>query len=214
MDKKTFQKILNILEKRYDYWEKKKDDPFRVLIRTVLSQRTKDEVTDKAAERLFSKADTPDKLLSLSVREIENLIKPVGFYKVKARRIKEISKILIEKYNGKVPISRDEMLLLPGVGKKTVDCVLAFSFNKPMIAVDVHVAIISRRLGITNSNDYDQIQEDLFKITPKNKRKLVNFLLVEFGKEICRTQKPKCEICPVREWCKYYKGLNKKISMN
>ncbi|MCD6381583.1 MAG: endonuclease III [Candidatus Aenigmarchaeota archaeon] len=206
--------MLNILEKRYDYWEKKKDDPFRVLIRTVLSQRTKDEVTDKAAERLFSKADTPDKLLSLSVREIENLIKPVGFYKVKARRIKEISKILIEKYNGKVPISRDEMLLLPGVGKKTVDCVLAFSFDKPMIAVDVHVAIISRRLGITNSNDYDQIQEDLFKITPKNKRKLVNFLLVEFGKEICRTQKPKCEICPVREWCKYYKGLNKKISMN
>ncbi len=205
MKKETFKKIIRILKRRYPNFKDKIGDPFKVLIRTLISQRTKDEITDEASRRLFSVAKSPRVMMKLPVEEIERLIKPAGFYRVKARRIKKISSILVKKYSGKVPRSREEILKLPGIGKKTADCVLAFSYGEQTIPVDVHVAVISRRLGITKGEDYDEIQKDLLKITPKKERKYVNYLLVEFGKEICRTVKPRCDVCPIRKWCKFYK---------
>lgn len=209
MNRKTFEKIIKILQQRYKDWYFEKENPFEVLITTILSQRTKDEITEKAAERLLSVVKTPKDFLKLSTKQIERLIKPVGFYRVKAKRLKEVVRILVNKYGGKVPKTKKELLTLPGVGNKTADCVLSFAYGEQTIPVDVHVAVITKRLGITDSNDYEKIQYDLFKVTPKNKRKFVNYLLVEFGKEICRTQRPRCEICPIKRFCHFYKLLNR-----
>ena len=197
---KRIERIIKILEKRYNtenFWK----EPFKLLISTILSQRTKDEVTYKAAERLLKVANKPEKILKLSERQIEKLIYPVGFYKQKAKRIKKVCKILLEKYKGKVPNKRKELLKLPGVGSKTADVVLAYGFNKPVIAVDTHVAIISRRLGLTKNFDPEKIREDLHRVIPKKYRKIINLLFVNFGKDICRTVKPRCEVCPIQKLC-------------
>lgn len=195
------QKIIKILNEKYKIkpW---KEEPFKLLIGTILSQRTKDEKTSQAWKKLFSKAETPEKILKLSEKEIESLIKEVGFYRQKARRIKQVSKIILEKYKGKVPSSREELMNLPGVGPKTADVVLSYSFEKPVIAVDTHVATISKRLGWTKSDNPEKIREDLHRIIPKKYRLLINSLFVEFGKEICKA-KPKCYKCPILKFCKY-----------
>ena len=200
---KNIKKIIKILQKKYrvKVWN---ENPFKILITTILSQRTKDEITRLASKKLFSNANSSKKILNLSQKEIENLIKPVGFYKQKAKRIKEISKILLRKYKGKVPASREKLLELPGVGGKTADVVLCYAFGKEVIPVDTHVAIISRRLGLTKAKDPEKIREDLHKIVPKRFRRIFNLLLVEFGKDICQTRKPRCNICPISKYCKYY----------
>lgn len=200
---KNIEKIIEILQERYriKIW---RENPFKVLIATVLSQRTKDEVTRTASKKLFSIASSPKRILKLSEREIESLIKPVGFYKQKAKRIKEISRILLEKYKGKVPASREKLLELPGVGGKTADVVLCYAFGKDVIPVDTHVATISRRLGLTKAKEPEKIREDLHRIVPKKFRRIFNLLLVEFGKDVCQTRKPKCEACPISKYCKFY----------
>jgi endonuclease-3 len=200
------EKIISILNKKYKIkpW---RDNPFKVLISCILSQRTKDEVTREASEKLFKFANTPEKILKLNERKIESLIYPVGFYRQKAKRIKKVCKILIEKYNGKVPNSREELLKLPGVGFKTADVVLSYGYGKPVIAIDTHVFQVARRLGLTKSNDPEKIRENLHKIIPKKFRLIVNLLFVEFGKEICRTIRPKCEICPIKKLCEYHKSV-------
>ncbi|MEM5882997.1 MAG: endonuclease III [Candidatus Aenigmatarchaeota archaeon] len=199
------ERIIKILNKKYKVkpWKEK---PFKLLIGTILSQRTRDEKTSQAWKRLFLKANTPEKILNLSEKEIQNLIKDVGFYRQKAKRIKKISQIILEEYKGKVPSSREELLKLPGVGPKTADVVLSYSFGKPVIAVDTHVATISKRLGWTKSDKPERIREDLHKIVPKKYRLIINNLFVEFGKEICRA-KPKCYVCPIIKFCKFSKKI-------
>jgi len=194
------EKIVQTLQKRYKIrlWKRK---PFRVLISCILSQRTKDEITRDASKRLFKIADSPEKILKLSERKIAELIKPVGFYNQKAKRIKEVVKIILEKYGGRVPSSREELMKLPGVGGKTADVVLCYGFGKEVIPVDTHVATISRRLGLTKSKDPEKIRKDLHRIMPKRYRRIFNLLMVEFGKEVCRTRKPKCRICPIKDYC-------------
>ncbi|MCS7105727.1 MAG: endonuclease III [Candidatus Aenigmarchaeota archaeon] len=198
---KNVVKIIKLLNEKYKIkvW---REEPFKLLIGTILSQRTRDEKTSQAWQKLFSKANTPEKILKLSEKEIEKLIKEVGFYRQKARRIKQVSKIILEKYKGKVPRSREELMNLPGVGPKTADIVLSYSFGKPVIAVDTHVATISKRLGWTKNDEPEKIREDLHKIIPKKYRLLINSLFVEFGKDICRS-KPKCYNCPILKFCKY-----------
>ena len=204
MQTKTIVKIIKQLNKLYhiEIW---KEDPFKVLISCILSQRTKDEITREASRKLFRVADTPNKLLKLSEKKIANLIYPVGFYRQKAKKIKKLCKILLKKYEGKVPEIREELLKLPGVGFKTADVVLSYGFKKPVIAVDVHVKVISRRLGLTKSEDPEQIREDLHRLIPIKFRRFVNLLFVEFGKDICRTARPRCDVCPIRKYCRYYK---------
>lgn len=194
------EKIIKILLRKYKIkiW---KEEPFKILIATILSQRTKDEITREAAKRLFKLADTPDKILKLSEKEIEKLIKPVGFYRQKAKRIREIAEIILKKYKGKIPDSREELLKLPGVGFKTADVVLCYGFKKDVVPVDTHVATIARRLKLTNSKDPEKIREDLHEKIPEKNRRIFNLLMVEFGKDICKAVKPKCEICPIKNFC-------------
>ena len=198
------EKIISILSKRYGY-RHEKANPYRSLVTTILSQRTKDETTGKAAKRLFEVAKTPGEMVKLSDKKIAKLIYPVGFYEQKAKNIKKASRILLEKYSGKVPSDRELLVELPGVGGKTADCVLCFAFGKDVVPVDVHVSVVSQRLGLTKQKDPEKIRNDLDKTIPDGLKKIVNHLFVEFGKEICQTRLPKCYACPVEKLCHYEK---------
>ncbi len=180
---------------------KEKRSPYRVLISTLLSLRTKDETTLKASERLFKVADTPEKMLNLSKEQIEKLIYPVGFYHRKAEQILKISKILIEKYNGKVPDDLDKLLKLPGVGRKTANLVLNEGFGKLGICVDTHVHRISNRLGLVKTKTPEQTEFALRKILPEKYWIIFNTLLVTLGQNICTPISPKCSICPIEQYC-------------
>lgn len=182
-------------------------NPFKVLIATVLSQRTRDENTEKAAKKLFSKYNTPKKLASAPLKEIEKLIKPAGFYKVKAKRIKKISKELILKFNSKVPVSRELLLSLDGVGPKTAGCVEVYAFGKDALPVDTHVHRISNRLGLVKTKTPEETEPALKKKIPKKHWKEINYLMVKFGQKICIPRTPKCEQCELTSECYYFKQL-------
>jgi endonuclease-3 len=176
-------------------------DPYHVLIRTILSQRSKDENTDKAAEQLFKIYDTPQALANGDIRRIETLIKPSGLYTAKAKNIRNVAKILIDDYDSQVPMDIDEMLKLPGVGRKTANCVLVYGFNEPAIPVDTHVHRISNRLGWVETKTPEQTEMELSKFLPKKYWIEINELLVRFGQEICRPIGPKCTSCPLNDLC-------------
>lgn len=176
-------------------------EPFFALISTVMSHRTRDDVTYPAARKLFEKFSTPEEMVEASVEEIEALIKGVGFYRVKAGRIKEISRILLEKYNGKVPEDLESLLGLPGVGRKTANCVLAYAFFKDALAVDTHVHRISNRLGLVQTKNTEETEIELKKIFPQRYWKYANHLFVKLGQNICRPISPKCEICVLNDMC-------------
>ncbi len=208
MDRKKIKTIIKILKKRYKI-KVKRDKPFKVLVGTILSQRTKDEITDLASKRLFEKADTPKKILALKFPEIEKLIYPVGFYKQKTEGLKELSKILVEKYRGKVPNNLEELKKLPFVGDKTASCVLLFGFNKNTIPVDTHVARISKRLGLVEKNlSPEKIRVELERYLEGEERDIINQLFIFFGKEICKPIKPNCKLCPIQKYCGLYKKVN------
>ncbi len=181
---------------------------FQVLISTILSQRTRDENTEKASKALFSKADTPEKILKLKTEELEKLIRISGPYRQKAKRIKAVSKIILEKYNGKVPKTREELMELPGVGFKTADVVLMYGHGIPSIAIDTHCNRIPKRIGLVDEKaDVEEVKRILESLIPKEDWYIVNMGLVQFGREICRPIRPKCEICPMSTYCNYYKLL-------
>jgi len=176
-------------------------DPFLVLISTVMSQRTRDDVTYPAARKLFESFLTPEEMVKADVSEIESLIKEVGFYRVKAGRIKEISRILLEKYGGRVPDDMETLLELPGVGRKTANCVLADAFLKDAIAVDTHVHRISNRLGLIETKVPEETETELKKIFPQKYWRHINLLLVKLGQNICRPISPRCGICALNDMC-------------
>ncbi|WP_457621534.1 endonuclease III domain-containing protein [Persephonella sp.] len=210
MDGKTFVKVLQILEKEFPKWNApvvslmaRRDSrtPYQILISTIISLRTKDEVTAEASERLFKLADNPYDMLRLSEDEIAKAIYPAGFYRNKAKTIREISRILVEKYGGDVPDTLDKLLKLPGVGRKTANLVLALSFNKPAICVDVHVHRISNRLGIVNTKTPEETEKQLMEKVPRKYWSKINDLLVAFGQTICKPVSPYCSRCPVAHLC-------------
>ncbi|NCN39160.1 MAG: endonuclease III [Candidatus Aenigmarchaeota archaeon CG_4_10_14_0_8_um_filter_37_24] len=203
MDKTAIQKIIDILQKEYDIsGYSNRGNAYEVLVGTVLSQRTKDEVTWPRNKELMKKANTPEKMLELSEKEIAKIIYPVGFYNQKAKKIKELSRILVEKYGGKVPRGREELMRLPGVGGKTADCVLCFAFNEGVIPVDVHVEVIAKRLGIADWKDKPEVvRKKLHQFVPKDKRNSINALFVEHGKRVCTTRRAYCERCSVVKYC-------------
>ena len=179
-------------------------DPYRVLIRTILSQRTKDANTDKATNNLFSKYKDINEVVDAPIEEIEKLVKSAGFFRVKSSRIKEVSQILLDQFGGVVPNNINELLELPGVGRKTANCVLVFAFQKPAIPVDTHVHRISNRWGIVDTNNPDKTEEELKKIVPKELWIDLNDLMVQFGQTICKPTHTQCEKCPITDLCKYY----------
>lgn len=205
----NFDIIIPILEKTVKELDapivtriKKEDnDPFKILIGTILSLRTKDKTTDEASKRLFTAAKTPEEMAKLSTEEIQKLIYPVGFYKRKAQEIKEISEMLIEKYNGKVPNSLDKLLQIKGVGRKTANLVITEAFDQYGICVDTHVHRISNRLGWVKTKTPEQTEMALRKVLPKRYWKTINPILVTFGQNICKPVSPLCSSCPIASYC-------------
>lgn len=180
---------------------RKKQDPFKILISTILSARTKDSNTEEATKTLFAKYNTPDLIANAEIDELEKLIYKSGFYKVKAARIKEVSLIIKEKYDNVVPDDFEDLISLPGVGAKTANCVLVYAFKIPAIPVDTHVHRISNRLGWIKTKKPKETEKELKKIIPKNQWIRVNRLFVRFGQEICFPIRPKCDICPINAIC-------------
>jgi len=175
--------------------------PFEVLVSTILSLRTKDEVTAEAARRLFQEARTPERILELGEQRLSELIYPVGFYPTKARRLMEISRIILEEHSGRVPDTIEGLLELPGVGRKTANLVLVEGFKKPAICVDTHVHRISNRIGYVRTRTPDQTEMALRAKLPRKHWIRYNELLVAFGQVICRPVSPFCSKCPVARMC-------------
>ncbi len=209
MDTKTFVRVLSILKKESLHWNapivtlvaQQSRDPYQILISTLLSLRTKDETTTKASQRLFEKAKTPDEMIKLSTKEIASTIYPVGFYKRKAETILKVSHILITQYKGKVPETLEQLLELPGVGRKTANLVLTLGYGKPGICVDTHVHRICNRLGYVATKTPEQTEMELRKKLPKKWWIEVNDILVAFGQTLCKPVSPLCSQCPVKSWC-------------
>ncbi len=187
-----------------------KENPFYVLISTILSARNKDTMTRIAVKKLFARYKTPKQIASAPIKTLEKLIIKSGTYKTKARRIKETSKILSKKYNGKVPDEMDKLVKLPGVGRKTAGCVLVYAFNKQAIPVDTHVHRISNRLGLVKTKKPEDTEQELMKIVPKKLWKYVNEVFVLHGQNICRPINPLCNKCSIVGYCNYYKKIYKK----
>jgi len=185
----------------------KNPNPFRVLITTILSQRTRDENTDQAAAALFDVYKTPEEIANAPTEEVEKLIKKAGFYRVKAKRVKEVSKIIHEDYNDVVPDDIEELLGLPGVGRKTANCVIVYGFRKSAIPVDVHVHRISNRLGLVHTKNPDETEFELAKIVPQKYWLDLNEKFVRFGQDICRPIGPKHEECPINDLCDFYNEI-------
>lgn len=187
------------------------NNPFTVLISCILSLRTRDETTEKASAKLFSIAKTPKEMVKLSIKQIEKSIYPVGFYKTKAKRIKDICDVLIKNYNSNVPNKMEELLKLKGVGRKTANIVLVYGHGKKYhIPVDTHVHRIPNRLGWVHTKTPEQTEIELMKIVPKKYWRDLNDNFVQFGQNICRPIGPKCDICPVNKYCDYFKNIYKK----
>ena len=176
-------------------------DPFKVLISCILSLRTKDDVTAKASKRLFKLAGSTEKMLKLSQQKIQKTIYPVGFYATKARTIRNIAEVLIDKYNSKVPDDLDELLKLKGVGRKTANLVITMAYGKPGICVDIHVHRISNRLGIIKTKTPEESEFALMKVLPKKYWIEYNDLLVSYGQNICKPISPFCSKCKIANDC-------------
>ena len=205
-------KVLSIMEEQYPSWHapivkliaKKRKDPFSALVCALLSTRTRDETTAQVCERFLKRVNSPEDLLEISDKELENLIYPVGFYRNKAKHLKKLAYQIIEEFGGKVPDSLEGLLKLKGVGRKVANIVLSEGFGKPAIAVDVHVHRISNRWGLVKTKRPEETEVALMQLLPVEYWKDFNRLLVAFGQTICKPVKPRCNDCTIREWCDYF----------
>jgi len=182
--------------------EESQEDPFEVLIATMLSAQTRDPVTAEASARLFRVARTPRAMAKLTEQEIERLIYPVSFYRHKATHVRETCRILVERFSGRVPDTMEELLTLPGVGRKTANLVLILSFSsRKNICVDTHVHRISNRLGWVRTRTPEETEHALYKRTRARWWPYINLYLVTWGQNICRPIYPRCGVCAIREHC-------------
>jgi endonuclease-3 len=182
--------------------EDSREDPFEVLIATMLSAQTRDPVTAAATGRLFKVARTPKTIAQLSEKQIEKLIYPVSFYRNKAVHVKQACRMLVDRFGGSVPSTMDELLLLPGVGRKTANLVLILSFRSVRnICVDTHVHRISNRLGWVNTRTPDETEQALYKATRRRWWPYINLYLVTWGQNVCKPVYPRCGACVIREHC-------------
>lgn len=177
-------------------------DPFKVLIATILSARTKDQTTAVVVEKLFKKVKSFNDIDKFSEGEIRDLIYPVGFYKNKAIHIKKLPAVVNELYNGKIPQTVGELVKLPGVGRKTANLVVAVAFDKPAICVDIHVHRISNRIGYVKTKTPLDTEMTLRKILPEKHWKAINKVMVSYGQNLCSPINPKCNNCPIYKYCK------------
>ena len=178
-------------------------NPYLVLIACILSLRTNDKTTYPATLRMLELAKTPQEMMNISEDDLANAIYPVGFYKNKAKQIIELSKTIVEKLNGKVPDTIENLIKFNGVGRKTANLVLAKGFGIPAICVDVHVHRIFNRIGYVNTKTPDETEFALREKLPQKYWLDINTLMVTHGQNVCKPTKPKCEECPIREFCKF-----------
>jgi endonuclease III len=186
---------------RRPYLRDHAEDPFQVLIGTILSQRTRDANTDVASARLFARYPDPRSLAAASVRELEPILRPVGFYRTKSRAIRACAARLLSEYEGQVPREYDRLVALPGVGPKTANCVLVFGYSLPAIPVDTHVHRIANRLGVVRTGSPEETEAELRRVVPERYWIPLNPLLVQHGQNLCRPRGPRCPECPVRDDC-------------
>jgi endonuclease III len=209
MDDRHMAEIIRLLEKELEQREipivshlaEKHRDPFEILISTLLSLRTKDEVTAVATERLFALASTPEEMLRLSEGRIRKAIYPVGFYRKKAETIRNVCRDLIDRFHARVPATLDELLTLKGVGRKTANLVVSLGFNGAGLCVDTHVHRISNRLGYVRTKTPEETEFALRKKLPTRYWSRYNTLLVAFGRNTCRPISPLCSACPIARYC-------------
>ena len=203
----NYIEILDEIEKiiegdtHLDQLANKKNDPFKILIATILSARTRDSSTEEVTKNLFSRYKTSREIANAPIEILEKLVHKAGFYKVKAARIKEVSRIILEDFMGEVPRDFSELVSLPGVGAKTANCVLVYAFKVPAIPVDTHVHRIPNRLGWIKTTKPEQTEKKLKEILPKSHWIRVNRLFVRFGQEICLPIHPKCDSCSLNAIC-------------
>lgn len=216
------ENILNRMETTLNYLEnlsrrtalkelqiEEDNDPFKILIGTMLSARSRDETTSKIVRKLFQKYKNVLELANADLNDIKSIIYSIGFYNTKSERIKQVSQIIVEKFHGIVPTKIEDLLALPGVGRKTANCVLVYAFNKPAIPVDIHVHRISNRIGIVKTQNVKRTEEELIKIVDKEYWLILNNIFVTYGQNICLPIGPKCQICSLKGICNFYTNQKK-----
>ena len=185
--------------------EAENGSPLSILIGTILSARTRDESTSSVVRELFSKYKTARSLARAKLSDVEKIIKRTGFYHVKAKRIIEVAAIIDSKYLGRVPKTMEELISLPGVGRKTANCVLVYAFDEPAIPVDTHVHRISNRLGLVKTKIPEETEVELMKKIPRKYWIRINDTFVMYGQNICKPISPMCSVCQIKKECSYYK---------
>lgn len=209
MDKRHLKKVFELLKKDYEknyapvvtLVAQTTSDPFKVLICAMLSTRTKDETTAKVCERLFEKVKSIEDIINIPNKELEELIYGIGFYKTKAKNLKEMAFDIKNKFDNKIPDTQEELMSLKGVGLKVANLVLSESFNKKVICVDIHVHRITNRWCLVKTKTPEQTEKALRETLPKKYWPYINRYLVSLGQRICKPQKPLCDLCPIEPYC-------------
>lgn len=204
---KNINNILDILEETYPNAECELNykTPFELLIATILSAQCTDVRVNKITNELFKKHNTPNDLANIDIEELENMIRSCGLYKSKSQKIISTSKDIIDKYNGEVPKTMEELTKLAGVGRKTANVVLSNAFGEDAIAVDTHVFRVTNRVGIVKTTNPEKTEFELMKSIPRNRWSRAHHLFIFHGRKICKARNPECIICPIKEYCNYYK---------
>lgn len=207
LDKKDIRKVLDILEELYPdaRAELNFTNPFELLVATILSAQCTDVRVNKTTDKLFKELKTPQEYIKLGEEKLGKKIYSCGFYKNKSKNIIETSKILVEQYGSKVPETLEELMTLPGVGRKTANVVASNAFGVPAIAVDTHVFRVSNRIGLADSKDVLQTEKDLMENIPKSEWTDTHHRIIFHGRRVCKSRKPLCEECKVKKYCNYYK---------
>ncbi|MCB5238700.1 endonuclease III [Niallia alba] len=178
-------------------------NPFELVIAVSLSAQCTDALVNKVTKNLFQKYKTPEDYLSVSIEELQNDIRSIGLYRNKAKNIQKLCQMVLEKYNGEIPMDRDELINLPGVGRKTANVVVSVAYNIPAIAVDTHVERVSKRLGICRWKDSVlEVEKTLMKKVPKDEWSVTHHRMIFFGRYHCKAQNPQCAVCPLLALCR------------
>lgn len=206
LKKKDVDSILKILSEVYEDAKCALNfsTPYELIVATILSAQCTDLRVNSVTEKLFNEYNTPEKMVELTQEELQEKIKSCGFYKNKSKNILETSRMLLLKYNGEVPSSMEELIKLPGVGRKTANVVMSNAYNLPAIAVDTHVFRVSKRIGFASGDTPYKVEEELRKLIQKNMWSKTHNYLIWHGRKICKSRKPECSICPINQYCKYY----------
>jgi len=208
METFNISKVMDALAEHFNYTERttlnrmrERPDSFKILISCLLSLRTKDEVTEKVSGELFKVADTPIRIVRIRLAKLEKIIFSTGHYKKKARTLKHVSQELLDRFNGKVPSNREDLLSIKGIGPKTANIVLNFAFGQNVLPIDTHCHRIPNRLGWVKTKTPEQTEIALMEVLPKKYWSEFNALFVLFGKTVCQPVSPWCSKCPVSKWC-------------